>query len=79
MLSRVQCEEKLQGAADEINILSRRPEAGIRMLFQGMVYEDFDRPLPHAVEATVFGDFEDYFNETQVCPLLLQPQPRHLL
>ena len=72
MLSQVGCEEKsLQGTAGKSNILSA---AGIRMLFQGRTYEDFDRPLPHAIEATVFEDFEDYFNESQVCAVLL-PQP----
>ena len=73
MLSQVRCEEKSSDStAGEREILSKRP-AGIRMLFQGKTYEDFDRPLPHAIEATVFEDFEDYFNETQVCPLLPQP------
>lgn len=40
--------------------------AGARLLFQHAPYQSFDRPLPTALEASLFEEYEFYFNETQV-------------
>lgn len=39
---------------------------GVTTLYQGSVYETFERPLPEVVESTIFKEFEGMFNQTQV-------------
>ena len=41
-------------------------DPAVSVLFKGPdPYAAFDRPLPLAVETSVFQDFEGYFNQTQ--------------
>lgn len=40
---------------------------GLKVLWQGPAYSSFNRPLPQVVESTLFNEFEEYFNQTQVC------------
>ena len=47
------------------NVISEQP-AGVKILLQGAVHEDFDRPLPLSVEATLYQRFEGYVNDTHV-------------
>ena len=39
---------------------------GGTLLYRGLAYAAFERPLPEVVEATLLRDFEEYFNQTQV-------------
>ena len=40
--------------------------AGVRTLFQGALFEAFERPLPLVVDESLLESFQGYLNQTQV-------------